>query len=100
MWASVLPLVVVLGMLAGLLWWARRLAGRAPGGGRHIQVIETVALGPGRSLHLVRLADRALLLACSAKGCELICELEQLPGEPPAAGNRWSEMLRARAGSP
>ncbi len=75
---SVISLALVLGMLAGLLWWLRRMAARSSSG-RYVQVIETVALGPHQSLHLVRLGNRTLLLASTPQRCELLSEME---GEP------------------
>ena len=80
MFASIASLALVIGMLAGVLWWLRRLAPRA-GAGRHLRVIESVSLGPGQSLHLLRLADRGLLVASSRDRCELLCELDTLPAD-------------------
>lgn len=97
MLASIASLGLVIGMLAGVLWWLRRLAPRA-GGGRHIRVIESVALGPGQSLYLVRLADRGLLVAASRDRCELLCELDSLPVEEGVVEPSWRQVLRARWG--
>jgi len=96
--ASIVSMTLVLAGLAGLMWWFRRLAARGPIPGRHIQVLETVALGPGKCLHLVRLGDRGLLLACGPQRCELICELETVPQAGPAAGTGWIEIFRQRLG--
>lgn len=97
MLASIASLVLVIGMLAGVLWWLRRLAPRA-GAGKHIRVVESVPLGPGQSLHLVRLADRGLLLAASRDRCELLCELDSLPVEEGVVEPSWRQVLRARWG--
>lgn len=78
MLTSIASLALVIGMLAGVLWWLRRLAPRA-GTGRHLRVIESVPLGPGQSLHLVELAGRGLLVASSRDRCELLCEMDTLP---------------------
>lgn len=74
-----LSVVLVLGLLGGALWWLRRrgmaqFAFRAPGGGRRktIQVIERMALTPQHSLHLVRVADRTVLIAASPAGCSIL----------------------------
>lgn len=82
MLTSIASLALVIGILLAVLWWLRRLAPRA-GAGRHIQVIESVALGPGQSLHLVKLAGRGLLVAANRDRCDLICELDELPPEEP-----------------
>ena len=97
MLTSVLSLVVVLGTLAGLLWFLRRVAPRATG--RHLRVVESVALGSGVWLHLVRVADRTLVVAASRERCELVSELEALPDlEPQTAGAGWRRALGARRG--
>ena len=95
MLASIASLVLVIGMLAGVLWWLRRLAPRV-GGGKHIRVIESVPLGPGQSLYLVRLADRGLLVAASRDRCELLCELDSLPVEEGVVAPSWRQALGAR----
>ena len=72
-------------LLAGLLWWLRRkgLAQWRARPGRVLEVIESRALAPGHTLHLVRVGDRALALATHSGGCTL---LEARP---------WSEVRRA-----
>ena len=37
-----------------------------------LEVIDRLALGPKHSLHLVRLADRTLLVGLSPQGCSLL----------------------------
>jgi len=78
-----MAVAAVLALLFGTLWWLRRrgLAGVAlPGkhGGRRLESLEHLALGPQQVLHLVRLQDHALLLASSPAGCVLI---ERVPVE-------------------
>ena len=70
----------VLGLLAATLWWLRRhgLAGVVPGrkpGGRRLEALERLTLGPQHTLHLVRLGETALLLATSPTGCALVRSL-------------------------
>jgi flagellar biosynthetic protein FliO len=82
----------VLSLLVGTLWWLRRrgyavstLSRR--GAVRHLKCVERVALGPQQSLHLLRLGDRALLVASSPTGCTLLesfpWRLAGLSGEDP-----------------
>ena len=62
-------------LLAGSLWWLRRkgLAHRGrPRIGRVLEVIESRTLAPGHTLHLVRIADRALAIATHNGGCTLL----------------------------
>lgn len=43
--------------------------------GRRIHVVETVYLGPRRSLHLVRIGERALLIGGTNDGLSLVSDL-------------------------
>ena len=74
-----LSVILVLGLLGGALWWLRRkgmaqFTLKTPGGGRgrSIQVIERMSLTPQHSLHLVRVADRTMLIAASPSGCSIL----------------------------
>ena len=62
-------------LLAGSLWWLRRKGlaqWRRSRPGRVLEVIESRALAPGHTLHLVRVADRVLALATHSGGCTLL----------------------------
>jgi len=70
----------VLALLVGTLWWLRRhgfttanLGKKA--GGRRLECVERLSLGPQQTLHLVRLGNTALLLASSPAGCSLVTSL-------------------------
>ena len=79
----------VLALLGGALWWLRQRGYAVPPVGRRIgarrmECVERVALGPQQALHLVRLGDRALLVASSPAGCALLHNLawrETAPAE-------------------
>jgi flagellar biosynthetic protein FliO len=71
--------LLVLAVLAGLLWMLRtrgmasfRLGGRASGSAKRLQVIERLPLTASHSLHLVRMADRVLLIGVAPSGCTLL----------------------------
>ena len=71
--------VLVLALLAGLLWTLRnrglasfRLGARASGPTKRLQVIERLPLTASHSLHLVRMADRVLLIGVAPSGCTLL----------------------------
>jgi flagellar biosynthetic protein FliO len=81
---------VILGVLCGGVWllkrkgWAqtamrRRRSDSEP----RLEVIDRLVLTPHHSLHLVRLADRTLLVGLSPNGCNL---LESAPGAAPTLG--------------
>ena len=68
----------VLGALTATLWWlrSRGLTGLLPvagkAGGRRLERLERLSLGPQHTLHLVRLGESALLLAATPSGCTLV----------------------------
>jgi flagellar biogenesis protein FliO len=66
---------VTLILLAGSLWWLRRSGvaqWRRVRPGQVIEVIESRSLGPGHTLHLVRIAGRVMALATHNGGCTLL----------------------------
>jgi flagellar biosynthetic protein FliO len=86
---QIAAIVAVLALLLATLWWLKRrgLAIRTAGPGRgrtrRLECLERVALGPQQTLHLVRLADRLLLVASWPAGCSLLGELS-----PPDAAKK------------
>jgi flagellar biosynthetic protein FliO len=84
-----LAVVIILGLLFALLWvakkkgWAQvRMRARA-GVSKRLEVIDQLALTPNHSIHLIRLADRTLLVGLSPNGCNL---LETMPAQPSQIG--------------
>lgn len=76
---QLLMVLLVFGLLGGFLWWARRkgLAHVAAGPsrskrGRRLEVVDRLILTPHHSLHLVRMADRTLLIGLSPSSCTLL----------------------------
>ena len=74
-----LAVVLVLGILAGTLYWLRsrglaRFTLRSSGRGNNsrMQTIDRLPLTPQHSLHLVRVAGQVLLIAVSPGGCAVI----------------------------
>src|SRR5206468_2910448 len=64
-----------LALLAGALWWLRRRGlarWRRGGPERLMEIVESRALAPGHSLHLVRIADRVIALATHGTGCTVL----------------------------
>jgi flagellar biogenesis protein FliO len=68
-------IAITLALLAGSLWFLRR-RGFAPlrrgRPGKLMEVIESRTLAPGHTLHLVRVADRAMALETHNGGCTLL----------------------------
>ena len=75
---QVLAALAVLGLLGATLWWLRsRGLAQVSGLPRRrksglLESVERLPLSPTHTLHLVRVADRAILLACSPSGCQLV----------------------------
>jgi len=66
----------VLAVLAAALWWLRKKGARfrphARRATRRLQSMERLTLSPHHALHLVRLDDRAILVAQSPTGLALL----------------------------
>lgn len=70
-----LVLLVVWGGIVAMRWYSRKMNG--PGGSaRHLQVLESRALGPNRALHLIRLGDRAVLIGVTQERINALLEIE------------------------
>ena len=76
---QILSVLLVLALLGGTLWWLKRkslvrfgLPNRAKGGGARLEAVERLPLTAQHTLHLVRVADRAVLLAVHGAGCTVI----------------------------
>lgn len=76
--SQLLGITFVLGLLVALLWWLRRKGlaqfgaprmALGKGRGRLLEVVESRMLAPGHALHLVRIADRGILIETHAGGC-------------------------------
>jgi flagellar biogenesis protein FliO len=84
----ILAVLFVLGLLCTALWIFRRkgwATGAAPIRRRRdlpkqLEVIDGLTLTPHHSLHLVRLADRVLLVGLSPQGCSLLDTQKSVPG--------------------
>ena len=82
MFEQLFAVAAVLGLLCVAVWalkrkgWANvssRLSSRnSRGDGPRLEVIDRLVLTPQHSLHLVRLADRTLLVGLSPNGCNLL----------------------------
>lgn len=61
--------------LVGAVWWQRRRRGRVAAAHRRLRRLEQLRLEPGRSLHLVEVDGRPLLLAAGERGLRLVARL-------------------------
>lgn len=88
LWDVLLKTALVLAVLYAVLWAIRRFMGRgvvAPRG-TSILVIHSAHLGPGRSVHLIGVGDKMLLVGATSQQVSLLAELD-VAGEvaPPDA---------------
>jgi len=80
---QLIGVVIVLGILAGSLWLLKRkglirTSIRYRGSGKPpLELIDRLSLTPHHSLHLVRLADRTILIGLSPNGCALLDRLDR-----------------------
>lgn len=78
---QVTMVLAVFALLGALLWFLKRrgmaslsLGPRRGRSARRIEVLERVPLSPQHSLHLVRVADKVLLIGTAPSGCTLLHE--------------------------
>jgi flagellar biogenesis protein FliO len=71
--------LAVFALLGGLLWLVKtrgltsfRMVARRAGNGTRLEVLERVPLTAQHSLHLVRVADRTVLIATAPSSCTLL----------------------------
>jgi hypothetical protein len=75
---QMLAVLAVFGALGGSLWWLRNrgLARFAVGGDKKaagvLAHVERLPLSPTHTLHLVKMADRGILIASWPGGCQAI----------------------------
>ncbi len=85
LWPSVgrlaITLVMVLGLIWGTLWLARRFTRRGAGGQSAVRVIERAHLAPKKSIEVVAVGERVLVLGITETSIALLTEMD--PGEFP-----------------
>jgi flagellar biosynthetic protein FliO len=71
--------LLVFALLGGLMWLAKRrglasfpMLPRKGGNTRRLEVLERVPLTPQHALHLVRVAERTVLIATAPSSCTLL----------------------------
>lgn len=89
-----LKLVIVIGLayasMIGLRW-LQKTKGLPKAGSETIQILETVGLSPGKTLHLVVVGEKTLLLGATDHQLSLLSELSPVAASTPVT----EEMLRA-----
>jgi flagellar biosynthetic protein FliO len=92
--------LLVFALLGGLLWFSKKrglaafsLGARRGGSGKRLEVLERVPLTPNHALHLVRVADRTVLIATAPSSCTLLDA--PVTVEPSSSSNLSRDLLRS-----
>ncbi len=99
---AIISLVVVLGLLLLVMWWIKRMNSGLTGfGGKHIKVLDRLPLGPDKSLILVKIAGKTMLIGASAHHVEKICDVELdeetvLPEGNPSFMESFARVLKSK----
>jgi flagellar protein FliO/FliZ len=99
-------LLIIVGFLAGLAWFAKRVRGGFKTGGARIQVLGAQALGPKERAVLMRVGDTDILVGVAANSVNTLhvfpagaitIPSEAAPGDAPNAPN-FKALLRKSLG--
>jgi flagellar biosynthetic protein FliO len=71
-----LVLVVIWAAIVAMRWWVKRMNGGVGSSNGHLQIVESRSLGPNRSLQLVRLGNRAVLLGVTNERISPVLEID------------------------
>lgn len=79
-WDVVAKTALVLAVLYAALWLLRRyyLRGGAARNGTSLLVLQSAQLGPGRSLHLIGVGGKTLLVGSTSQQISLIAEVDSV----------------------
>ena len=75
-WRLLLVVGVIWAAVWVMRWYVQRTNGSAASAGRQVQIIETRTIGPNRSLQLVRLGGRAVLLGVTPDRINSLLEID------------------------
>ncbi len=82
LWQMIGIVVIIAVLGVGGLLMVRRYAPRIQQRrGRHISVVETTGLGPNKSLHLLRVGDRDLLISSTRERVSMLADVTGAVGE-------------------
>ncbi len=88
-WDVAVKTSLVLAMLYAALWVMRRYYGKSgtPQRGPALMVVQSTQLGPGRSVHLIGIGDKMLLVGATSQQVSLLAEVDSadLAVEPKVA---------------
>ncbi len=92
-WRLGLVAVIICVSIAGLRWWGKRTAGPRSSTG-FLRVVDTLAIGNGRMIHLVAVGDRVIAIGATTQQLTLLNELSE------EEGRRVLNSLQSQADQP
>lgn len=96
---TLFALVLVVGLIFGLAWIARRMPGVAGRGNARLRVVASLALGPRERVVVVDVGGTQLLLGVGAGGTRTLHTLETpLPAEAPSQPAPFAQLLAQHFG--
>jgi flagellar biogenesis protein FliO len=75
-WRLGLVIAIIAVSIVGLRWWARRTTGPRSGTG-FLRVLDTLAVGNGRTIHLVALGERVIVVGATQQSLAYLNELTE-----------------------
>jgi flagellar protein FliO/FliZ len=75
-WRLALVVIIIAVSIVGLRWWGKRTAGPRSTTG-FVRVIDTLAIGTGRTIHLVAMGDRVIAVGATAQQLTFLNELNE-----------------------
>ncbi len=78
---TLLSLLIIVGVIYVAMYLLKRLPNRRRGGDIAIRIIGTKMLGPKKSIYMVEIEDRRLVLGVTDSSISMLTELEKLPEE-------------------
>lgn len=79
-WRLGLVVIIIAGSIVGLRWWGKRTAGPRSTTG-FIRVVDTLAIGSGRTIHLLAMGDRVIAIGATAQQLTFLNELNEEEAE-------------------
>ena len=75
-WRLALVVIIIAASIVGLRWWGKRTAGPRSTTG-FIRVVDTLAIGSGRTIHLVAMGGRVIAIGATAQQLTFLNELNE-----------------------
>ena len=75
--------IVLIALFFIFLKWKYKFFQGAKGNKKYIQVLEYSVLGPKKSIYLVKVIDKLLVIGATNDGLHLLCEMNELESQNP-----------------